>query len=258
MIHIKTKEEVQAMREGGKILAEILHELAIQTKAGMTTDDLNIKAEAMIEKHGVAPSFKGYLGYPAVICTSVNDEVVHTIPGPRRLQDGDIISIDGGVIHKGFHTDAAVTVLIGNVDSKVVTFVKTVQQSFEKGLAAIKPGAHTGDIGFAVQQWIESHGYSVVRNYIGHGVGHQLHEEPEVHNVGKKGNGPLLVPGMVIAIEPIITMGARFVDTLKDDWTVVTRDHSMACQVEHTIAITPSGCEVLTKYNGTINAVYPQ
>jgi len=256
MIHIKTPEEIAAMREGGKILAEILHELALAAKIGMRTEELNIKAEALMAKFNVAPSFKGYRGYTAVVCTSVNEEVVHAIPGKRVLNDGDIMSIDCGVIHKGFHTDAAVTVMLGNVKPEVRAFVKTVQQSFEKGLAAIKPGAHIGDIGFAVQQWIESHGYSVVRDFIGHGVGRNLHEEPEVPNFGKKGKGPALIPGMVIALEPIIAMGARFVDILQDKWTAVTRDSKPACQIEHTIAITPSGYEVLTKYDNTINSVY--
>ncbi len=258
MIHIKTPEEIAAMREGGKILAEILHELALFTKIGMRTEELNLKAEMLMAKFDVAPSFKGYRGYPAVICTSVNEEVIHAIPGKRILQDGDIISIDGGVIHKGFHTDAAVTIMLGNVKPEVRVFVKTVQQSQEKAFAVIKPGARVGDIGFAVQQWIESHGYSVVRDFIGHGVGRQLHEEPEVPNFGKKGKGPVLLPGMVIAIEPIIAMGSRFVDILTDSWTVITRDGSLACQVEHTVAITPSGYEILTKYNNNINNIYPQ
>ncbi len=258
MIHIKTPDEIQAMREGGKILAEILHELALMTKVGIRTEELNLKAEILIAKFNVAPSFKGYRGYPGVICTSVNEEVVHTIPGKRTLSDGDIVSIDGGVIHKGFHTDAAVTVLVGNVKPEIRTFVQTVQRSFEKALHVIKPGVHIGDIGFAVQQWIESHGYSVVRDFIGHGVGRNLHEEPEVPNWGKKGKGPILIPGMVIAIEPIIAMGKRFVDILSDGWTAVTRDGSAACQIEHTIAITQSGYEVLTKYKNNINSVYPQ
>lgn len=257
MIHIKTSEEIEAMREGGRILAEILHELALAAKIGMRTEELNIKAEALMAKFNVAPSFKGYHGFPGVICTSVNEEVVHAIPGKRVLQDGDIISIDGGVIHKGFHTDAAVTIMLGNVKPEVRIFVKTVAQSFEKGLAAIKPGAHIGDIGCAIQQWIESHGYSVVRDFIGHGVGRNLHEEPEVPNFGKKGKGPALIPGMVIAVEPIIAMGARFIDILGDKWTAVTRDSKPACQIEHTIAITSSGYEVLTKYNNTINSIYP-
>ena len=258
MINIKTPQEIAAMREGGKILGEILHELAITTKVGMTTGDINVKAEALMAKYKVAPSFKGYQGFPAVVCTSVNEENVHAIPGKGRLEDGDIISIDCGVVVKGFHTDAAVAVMLGNVDPKIRLFVETVQKSFDKGLKEIKPGAHTGDIGYAVQHVIEGGGYNVVRDYIGHGVGRALHEEPEVHNIGKKGKGVLLVPGMVIAVEPIIAMGERFYVVQPDQWTVVTRDGSPACQVEHTIAITPTGYEVLTKYGNTTNAIYSQ
>ncbi|MBI2453842.1 type I methionyl aminopeptidase [Candidatus Peregrinibacteria bacterium] len=258
MISIKSPAEISAMREGGKILADILHELAISAKIGMRTEELNIKAEALIEKYGVLPSFKGYHGYPAVICVSVNEEVVHGIPGKRVLRDGDIVSIDGGVIHKGFHSDAAVAVMLGNVEPEVRTFVKTVAKSFEKALAVIRPGNKTGDIGFAVQHYIETNGYSVVRDFIGHGVGRNLHEDPPIPNWGQRGKGSLLVPGMTIAVEPIISMGKRFVEILRDGWTAVTKDGSPACQVEHTIAITTNGCEVLTKYNKTINTIYSQ
>lgn len=258
MINIKTTAEIAAMREGGKILADILHELALATRIGVTTGELNNKAEMLMAKNGVAPSFKGYKGFPALICTAVNEEVVHGIPGKRVLEDGDIITIDGGVIHKGFHTDAAVCIMIGNVKPAVRTFVQTVQKALEAALKILKPGVRTGDIGFAVQTVIEKNGYSVVRDFIGHGVGRNLHEDPEVPNCGKAGKGALLVPGMVIAIEPIIAMGKRFVDILSDGWTAVTRDGSFACQIEHTIAITPTGYEILTKYNNTTNTVYSQ
>ena len=258
MIHIKTPDEIAAMREGGHILRQILHELALSVKPGMTTGELNIKAEALISKYNVASSFKGYRGFPAVICTSINEEVVHGIPGKRVINDGDIISIDGGVIHKGFHTDCAVTVLVGKMNPEIKRFVQTAQKALEKAISIIKPGIKTEDIGFVIQQIIESNGYSVVRDFIGHGVGRALHEDPPVPNFGKKGKGTLLVPGMVIAIEPIITMGQRFTDILKDGWTAITRDNSAACQVEHTIAITKNGAEVLTKYNNTINNIYPQ
>lgn len=259
MIHIKTNEEIATMREGGKILREILHELALGTKVGMRTEELNIKAEALLAKHHVAPSFKGYHGFPAVVCVSVNEEIVHAIPGKRVIHDGDLVKIDFGVVHKGFHTDCAVAVLVGNVAPEVKTFARVVQKAFEKGLGSIKPGAsYTGDIGFAVQQCIESNGYSVILDFIGHGVGRALHEEPAVHNVGKRGKGKLLVPGMVIAIEPIISMGKPYNKILGDKWTAITKDGSIACQVEHTIAITAHGTEVLTKYNNTINNIYPQ
>ncbi|MEK9133062.1 MAG: type I methionyl aminopeptidase [Patescibacteria group bacterium] len=258
MTNIKTPEELVAMREGGKILSEILHELAMATHVGLHTGDLNIKAEALMYKFGVLPSFKGYKGFPAVLCTSINEEIVHGIPGSRRLSDGDIISIDCGIIHKGLHTDAAVAVMLGNVTPQDKAFVETTQLALEKAIAAIKPGAKVGDISFAIQNCIESKGYSIVREYTGHGVGRHLHEEPEIPNFGQKGKGSLLLPGMTIAIEPIIAMGKRFSNINPDGWTAVTRDGLPACQVEHTIAITSSGCEVLTKYNSTINCIYSQ
>ena len=258
MINIKTQAEISAMREGGKILAEILHELAIATKIGMTTDDLNTKAEALMSKFNVDPSFKGYHGFPRSLCTSINEEVVHAIPGKRTLNDGDIISIDCAIIHKGMHTDAAVTVMLGNTPTLVKKFVNTVGKTFDKIIPLIRPGNHIGDISNAIQQWIEGNGYSVVRDFVGHGVGKNLHEEPEVPNCGKKGSGPILIPGMAIAIEPIIAMGQRFVKTLSDGWTAVTKDNEAACQIEHTFLITTAGNEVLTKYSNTTNCIYPQ
>lgn len=258
MISIKAPAEIAAMREGGKILAEILHELALATKPGISTGELNLKAEALMEARSVAPSFKGYHGYPAVICTAINEEVVHSIPGKRIIAAGDIISIDCGVIHKGFHTDSAVTVLVGAVSDEARNFVLCVQKAFEKGLIEAVAGNRIGDISFAVQRWIESNGYAVVRDFVGHGIGREMHEEPQIPNFGKKGKGPLLVPGMTIAIEPIIAQGARYVDILRDEWTAVTRDGSLGCQIEHTLLITAGAPEVLTKYDGNINNVYPQ
>lgn len=255
-MNIKTPEQIQFMREGGKILAEILHELAMMTHIGVTTEAIDIKAQALMAQHHVDPSFKGYHGYPTVTCISINEEVVHTIPGKRIINDGDIVTIDCAVIHKGFHTDAAVTVMVGNVTPEAVKFVNATQKALEKGVAAIRPGARVGDIGFAVQQYIEANGYSIVRDYVGHGIGRAMHEEPQVPNFGKKGHGPLLVPGMTIAIEPIVAMGERYVDEQSDGWTVVTRDGALACQIEHTIYIGPNGPEVLTKYAGAINSVY--
>lgn len=255
---IKTPQQIALMREGGKILRQILHELALKATVGVRAREIDLHAETLMAKHHVSPSFKGYNGFPAVTCISINEEVVHTIPGERVLQDGDIVSIDCGVIHKGLHTDCAVTVLVGNVKPEVAAFVHATQKAFEKGAAAIKPGARIGDIGFAIAQFIESQGYSIVRDYTGHGIGENMHEEPHVPNFGKKGKGPLLLPGMTIAIEPIVTMGDRFVDVLDDQWTVISRDNSYACQIEHTLAITETGCEILTKYNGTTNNVYPQ
>lgn len=258
MPNIKTEDEIQAMREGGKILAKILHELALQAKTGMTTEELNAKAEMMMAKHNVIPSFKGYRGFPAALCTSINEEIVHGIPGRRALKDGDILSIDCGVFYKGLHTDSAVTILIGNAKPDVREFVYAAQKALEKAFDIIRPGIYTGDIGFTIQHYVESRGYSIVRDFLGHGIGQALHEKPEVPNFGKKGKGALLAPGMTIAIEPIIAMGSRFCKTLGDNWTAVTQDGKVACQIEHTILITPNGFEVLTKYDNNINNVYPQ
>lgn len=258
MINIKTPAEIAVMREGGRILAEILHTLAVQTRIGMRTQELNLLAETLIANKNAIPSFKGYKGYPSALCVSVNEEVVHAIPGERVLNDGDIVSIDCGIFYKGFHTDSAVTILLGNVPLGVKKFVYVVQEALNKTVKIIKPGVHVGDIGFTIQQHVESNGYSVIKDFIGHGLGKNLHEAPEVPNFGKKGKGPALIPGMTIAIEPIIAMGTRFIDTKKDQWTAITRDNAPACQIEHTIAITVSGCEILTMYNNNINNIYPQ
>lgn len=258
MIITKTDSEISVMREGGKILREILHELALKTRIGISTAQLNLMAETLMAKYEVTPSFKGYRGYPAVICTSINEEVVHAIPGDSILNAGDILSIDCGIVYKGFHTDCAVTIMLGNVSKSVKKFVNTAQAALEAGIEAIRPGARIGDIGFSIQQLVESAGYAIVKDFIGHGIGRNLHEEPEVPNFGKKGKGPILLPGMTIAIEPIIAMGTRFVDVKKDNWTAITRDGKIACQVEHTVLITQSGYEVLTRYDNTIKNIYSQ
>jgi len=246
------------MRISGRILGSILGELGRTTKAGMTTLEINDKAEALMAEHKVQSSFKGYHGFPAVICSAVNSEVVHGIPTNYVLKDGDIVTIDCGVIYKKFHSDSAITVLIGNVEESKKAFVYATQKALEKALTVLKPGARVGDIGFAVQQYIEKRGYSIVRDYVGHGIGRSMHEDPQIPNFGQRGKGPLLTPGMAIAIEPITIMGERFTETLPDDWTVVSRDGTSACQIEHTIAITPTGYEVLTARDGNINNVFPQ
>jgi len=257
-ISIKTKEEIALMRESGRILATILHGLVPFVKPGITTKEIDLKAQAKIAEHSVDSSFKGYHGFPAVTCISINEEIVHAIPGKRVVKDGDIVTIDCGVIYKGFHSDSAITVMVGNVDPEVQKFVRHVQKALEKGVEVIKPGARIGDIGYAIQSYLEGHGYEIVREFIGHGIGRSMHEQPEVPNFGKKGKGPLLVPGMTIAIEPIATMGERYSNVLADEWTAVTRDGLVACQIEHSIAITDTGYEVLTQYNNTINNVYAQ
>lgn len=244
---IKTEEEIEKMRRGSKILALILQELKQTVRPGITTKELDTKAEKLMAQFGVLPSFKGYRGYPSVICTNVNEEVVHAIPGDRILQEGDIISIDGGVIFEGFHSDAAITLPVGKVSEDTLAFIRIAEEALVLGIGQAKPGNKTGDIGFVIQRHIESHGYGVVREFVGHGIGRVLHEPPEIPNFGKRGKGLLLVPGMTICIEPIITKGQRFTKILNDGWTAVTRDGSLACQVEHTVLITPNGPEILTK-----------
>jgi methionyl aminopeptidase len=243
---IKTDKEIRLMREGCKILAELLQNLRGEVKPGITTGDLNAIAEEMISKTGTIPSFKGYNGFPGVICTSVNEEVVHSIPGNRMLNEGDIISIDGGLIHEGFHSDSCITVEVGEVKPEVHDFVVAVEESLNIAINEVRPGAKTGDIGFVIEKYINSRGYSVTHDFIGHGIGRELHEAPEIPNFGKKGTGTILVPGMTICIEPICIMGDRFSKILDDKWTAVTRDDSWAAQFEHTILVTETGHEILT------------
>lgn len=243
---LKDANAIASMRKAGKILAEILMEVSKKAVPGISTGELDSYAESLIKKHGAIPSFKGYRGYPAVFCINVNEEVVHAIPGKRILKEGDIVSIDGGVVVDGYHSDAAVTVPVGKISPEAKRFIETVQKALTLGIEQVKPGNHVGDIGYAIQTFIEKNGYSIVRDFVGHGIGKNLHEPPEIPNFGRKGKGPALVPGMTICIEPIVTMGERFVDVLEDDWTAVTRDHSLAAQVEHTILVTDIGHEILT------------
>lgn len=246
-IILKTQEEIQIMREGGKILAEILETLKKHTKAGIKTKELNSLAEELMRKFGVEASFKNYRGYPASICISVNDEVVHGIPGEREIKKSDIISIDCGVFYKGLHTDSAITILIPPVKPDIKKFVKAVQQALENGIAMAIPGNHVGDISNTIQKTVEKEGYSPVRNFIGHGVGKFVHEDPQIPNFGKKGKGPVLKPGMTLAIEPIINMGERYTKVLPDKWTAVTKDGSLCAQIEHTIVVTNKKPEILTR-----------
>ncbi|MBI2464089.1 type I methionyl aminopeptidase [Candidatus Peregrinibacteria bacterium] len=243
---LKTQEEIAIMREGGKILARILHELAKKAQPGITTEMLDQEAEKLFTALKVKPSFKGYRGYPANICASVNEEIVHAIPGKRRLYEGDIITLDAGVLHKGFHTDSAVTVPVGTIKPEITTFLKIVESALYKAISIIRPGIKIGDLSELIQKTVEKKGYSAVRDLTGHGIGKTLHEPPMIPNFGKKNTGLSLIPGMTIAIEPIVNMGERFMKTLDDGWTIVTRDGSLSCQFEHTIVITTKGAEILT------------
>lgn len=246
MIIIKSPEEIETMRFSSRIVAEVLAKVSEKVRAGVTTRDLDIFAEELILKRGAKPAFKGYRGFPSTLCTSINEEVVHGIPSRRQLREGDILSIDLGVFSQGYYGDAAVTVPVGNVSKEAQGLIDTTKRSLFKGIEAAVAGNRLYDVSFAVQKEAEGGGYSVVRDFVGHGIGTSLHEEPQVPNYGSPGRGPLLKEGMVIAIEPMINMNGYNVRVTEDDWTVVTADGSLSAHFEHTVAIRSNGPEILT------------
>lgn len=247
---VKTQKELEILREGGKKLAAILNEVAHHAIAGVSARELDDLAEMLILKAGGKPSFKGYkvkgapMPYPGSLCVSINDEVVHGIPTDRVLKAGDIVGLDIGMIWESLYTDTALTVLVGGGANKLVEATK---KSLEVGIAQVHAGAHVGDIGHAIQEYLEREGFGVVRELVGHGVGRAVHEDPEIPNWGKKGTGPELIEGMVIALEPMATDGGYKVKILPDGWTWVTSDGSRAAHFEHTIVVTRDGTEVLTR-----------
>lgn len=246
-MHIKNQHEIASMREGGKILATILKKLGEITKPGITTRELDQQAEQMMKEFGVKPSFKGYHGYPAVTCISINEEVVHTIPNDRVVKEGDLVKIDCGVIVNNLHTDAARQILVGQTGPALEHFTQTVEKALYAGIAQAKHGNTVYEISRAVQTIVEQEGYGIVRELTGHGIGYKLHEEPHVPNFKEPfGKKIQLSAGMTIAIEPIVTMGKPQIKTLKDGWTIVTIDNSIASQSEHTILITENEPEILT------------
>ena len=247
MIILKSPEEIQRMRKSGRIVAHTIEQLVEIVRPGMTTADLDERAEKIIRKEGALPSFKGYRGFPGTICTSLNEEIVHGIPGERRLVPGDLLKLDVGAIWEGYHADSAVTVFVGGAPSEVAEkLVRVTEESLEAGIAQLRAGGRLSDVGHAVQQVAEGAGFSCVREYAGHGVGRALHEDPQVPNYGDPGRGPLIKPGLVVAIEPMVNVGDWRTRVLADDWTVVTRDGSISAHFEHTIAVTDEGTEVLT------------
>ncbi len=248
MIVIKSPREIELMREAGRIVALTLAALAERVREGITTAQLEEWAEEIIRKHGGIPSFKGYRGYPASICVSVNEEVVHGIPSRKRvLKEGDVVSIDVGVIYKGYHGDAAVTGGVGQVTEEARKLIEVARGALESAISAARAGNRLGDISWAIQNYAESNGFNVVREYTGHGIGRYMHEDPQVPNVGVPGKGPLLRPGMTLALEPMVVAGSWEVEVLQDGWTVVTKDRSLAAHFEHTIAITDGEAEILTR-----------
>ncbi len=246
MVIVKNEKQIQAMRESGRILRDTLLKIEEFIKAGITTKDIDKFAHRYIVSRGAKPSCLGYMGYPASICTSVNEVVVHGIPDDTKLQNGDIISVDLCVLYKGMHTDAARTFCVGEVSEDKKKLIEVTKQSFFEGIKHIKAGSRVGDIGEAVQRYAESFGYGVVRELQGHGVGCQIHEDPGIPNFGKKGTGEFLKEGMTIAVEPMITMGSPEVFVAEDGWTVATDDGSMAAHYENTLLITKDGVEILT------------
>jgi len=235
------------MRQAGRVVAEVLQQMSSTVKPGVTTAELDSLAERIIRKAGCMPAFKGYHGFPATICASVNEEVVHGIPSLRRLQDGDIISIDVGAIYQGYYGDAAVTLPVGDVHPEVLRLLQVTRESLAQGIEKAVAGNHLTDISHAVQSFVEKNGFSVVRNYVGHGIGNQMHEEPQIPNFGKPGRGPLLQEGMVLAIEPMVNTGDWQVETLADNWTVVTLDRKWSAHFEHTVAVGKEFPQILTK-----------
>jgi methionyl aminopeptidase len=246
VIVCRSKGEIEKLRRVNRLVAQILADLAETAKPGVTTKQIDEMAEARVRAAGAAPAFKGYHGYPATVCASVNEQVVHGIPSNRPLVSGDIVSIDMGAKLDGFFGDCAVTVPVGAVSPQATELLRVTEEALFRGIDCVRPGARVSDIGAAVQQHVEAQGFSVVREFVGHGIGTALHEEPQVANYGPAGHGPRLSEGMVIAIEPMVNAGKPAVKVLSDGWTAVTKDKSLSAHFEHTVVVTRDGCEILT------------
>lgn len=246
MIIIKNNNQIALMRKAGRIVGETLLLLENNIKPGVTTADLDIMAEEFITKHGAKPSFKGLYGFPSSLCISVNNQVIHGIPSEYTLKDGDIVSIDCGAFINGFHGDAARTFPVGEISETAKKLIYVTENSFFNGIKFAKIGNKLSDISYGIQSYVEAEGFSVVRDFVGHGIGAKVHEDPNVPNFGKPGKGPNLVEGMVLAIEPMVNAGSHKVKTLKDRWTVVTADNNLSAHYENTVAILSDGPEILT------------
>jgi methionyl aminopeptidase len=245
---LKSSQEIEKMRRAGRVVREVLELVRSKVKPGATTLDLEKAAAARLAELGVKAAFKGYHGFPCVLCTSVNSEVVHGIPSSKRvLKEGDIVSVDFGAIVDGYFGDAAITIPVGAIDEHAARLLAVTEQSLHAGIAAVKPGATLGDVGAAVQDVVEAEGFSVVRDFVGHGIGVHMHEDPQVPNFGERGRGMKLKVGMVIAIEPMVNAGRPDVEVLGDGWTAVAKDGSMSAHFEHTVAVTATGARVLTE-----------
>ncbi len=246
MITLKSATELEAMRQSGRIAAAVLGELEPLIRPGIRTRDLDLYAEKRTRELGAVPAFKGYSGYPASVCISVNEEIIHGIPSGRILQEGDIVSLDFGVLFEGFYSDSALTAPVGRVPAEALALIAAAERSFAKGLEQMKNGNRLSDVSAAIQASVESDGFSVIRQFVGHGIGRALHEEPQVPNFGAPGRGPKIRPGLTVAIEPMIAAGGWEVEVLEDGWTAVTRDRRLSAHFEHTVAMTENGPEILS------------
>jgi len=246
MITCKRGRELDAMRVSGRLAGEVLRQVAAAVVPGISTRELDALARQLIDEKRATPSFLGYRGFPAALCVSVNEEVIHGIPGARRILPGDVVSIDVGVFYQGFHGDTATTVLVGVSDPDILRLVDATRRARDAGIAAVRPGAKLGDVSHAVEQMVRQTGCSVVRDFVGHGIGRQLHEDPQIPNYGSPGRGPVLKVGMTLCIEPMVNLGRPDVSVLRDGWTVVTQDGRPSAHFEHTVAVCEDGAEILT------------
>lgn len=256
MIVYKNEEEIEAMRRSNRIVGRVLAELKDLVKPGVQTRELDAYAERRARELGAEPAFKGYRGYPASLCTSINEEIVHGIPSRRKLREGDIIGLDYGVILDGFYGDAAVTYPVGDVSSTAQKLIKIARESFFKGYEQMREGNRISDISHAVQMHVEAAGFSVIRSFVGHGIGFSLHEEPQIPNFGAPGHGPKIKSGMVLAVEPMIAAGDWNVKILSDNWTAVTKDGTLSAHYEHTVAVTRNGPEILSQWDVDLDQGY--
>jgi methionyl aminopeptidase len=247
MVIRKSARELALMREAGRIVAIALAHLEEKIKPGVATAELDALAHRIVTKHGATPSFLGYRGFPASLCVSINEELVHGIPGSQVLEEGDIVSMDFGAIYQGYHGDAAVTVGVGKIGEEAQQLIEATRGALQAGIAEARRGQFLSDVSWAIQSHAESRGFSVVRQYVGHGIGRDMHEDPQIPNYGQPGRGILLKPGMTFALEPMLNLGTHLTQVLKDNWTVVTKDGELSAHFEHTIAITNGAPEILTR-----------
>jgi methionyl aminopeptidase len=247
MVIRKSKRELASMREAGRIVALAHARLREAIRPGVSTAELDALAYEVVTAHNARPSFLGYRGFPASLCVSINEQVVHGIPGPRVLEEGDLVSLDFGAIYRGYHGDAAITVGVGHVGKKAQELIDVTRGALEAGIAQCRNGKYLGDVSWAIQSHAEPQGFSVVRQYVGHGIGRTMHEDPQIPNYGSPGRGMLLKPGMTFALEPMVNVGTYLTRVLEDNWTVVTDDGELSAHFEHTIAITEAGPEILTR-----------